>query len=510
MKETITSVVMRWKGNFFVAFRRVASVIVIAVLAQAQAPSISSPAPHTRWYESAAALRNVSLKDNTAYPQFPLDPAKAGNQLRVLKEQGFTGIQVFAPADGGRSYNGLDSRDHFRIEPKYGSIADFKRMVQIAHSLNMPVVIFNNLGYSAVDAPSFLKACDDVRNHRESPEVHWFFWSDSKDAPPPATGDRYFLVRPAWLVNYRPEERERWVYNDRAQRYYWTRWPGKDDQGNIVDLPQYNWASPEWQQEAEKIVRFWMNSGIDGMVVDAVNWYVGYTWEIGHRRITDVINSYGDKYSQPEGGGGFQEDPVAWISEGGWTSVQDYGLSTWWAKPRMILENAIEAGDPRSIEESLRSYHDPVVAARGTVNFSLGAMKAAPQKQLLATAILAATGHLITDWSHAQEPIGSDLEVQWLFKTKAAHPALYQLGSRRKLPTNNDARYYAFLRTASDQSERVLVVTNFWATPQDVTVDLSGVRAQSLTDIRSGAKQSRESSVTFSVPPLGYRFFTIQ
>ena len=142
-----------------------------------------------RWWETAAAVRNVTLKDDTEFPQLLLDPKKAEQQLREFKEQGFTGVQVFAPADGGRSYNGLDARDHYRIEPKYGSIDDFKRVVHIAHGLAMPVVVFTNLGYSALDAPAFLKACDDVREGRDSKERKWFFWSDSADAPPPATGD---------------------------------------------------------------------------------------------------------------------------------------------------------------------------------------------------------------------------------------------------------------------------------------------------------------------------------
>src|SRR4029077_8241961 len=112
------------------------------------------------------------------------------------KEQGFTGIQVFVQADGGRRYNKPDARKHYPIAPTYGSIDDFKRVVHIAHGLAMPVVVFTNLDHSALDAPAFLKACDDVREGRDSKEGKWFLWSDSADGPPPATGDTYFMVRP--------------------------------------------------------------------------------------------------------------------------------------------------------------------------------------------------------------------------------------------------------------------------------------------------------------------------
>jgi Alpha amylase, catalytic domain/Maltogenic Amylase, C-terminal domain len=473
------------------------------------------PTPHAsslpaRWWESASAIRTVSLKDDTRFPQLSLEPSKAQAQIRAIKDQGFTGLNIFAPADGGKSYNGLDGRDHYRIEPKYGTMDDFRRLVGIAHGLGMSVIIFENVGYSAVDAPSFLKACDDVREGRASRESRWFFWSDRSNVPPPASGDTFFFVRPTWLPNYEPEKFEHWSYSERAKHYYWTRWPGKDADGKIIDLPQYNWNSVEWQEEAEKITRFWLDTGIDGIVMDAVNWYVGYTWSKGHQRITDVVNSYGNKYSQPEGGGAFHDDPVAWITEGGWISVQDYGLSIWWEKPRMVLLNAIEAGDPRPIEESLRNYHDRVVAAGGTLNMMLVVIKDSPEQQHLAAAIIATTGQFITDWSEKDDKLASDPEIQWLLKTKAAHHALYQMGLRRKLPTNDDSRFYAYIRSAADGSERVLVVTNFWATSQNIRIDMSGLNADTLTDLRNGEKTPVGPAVELKLPRFGYRLFAIQ
>jgi len=464
--------------------------------------------PRGRWWESAAALRNVSLKDDTRFPQLSLQAEKAESQLKEIQLQGFTGIQVFAPADGGKSYGGLDSRDPYRIEPKYGTMEEFRQLVKIAHRLGMPVIVFGNLGYSSVDAVSFLKACDDVRDRRDSREVHYFFWSDTENAPAPASGNSIFMVRPT-LPGYQALKTEHWVYNQRAKHYYWTRWPGKDAQGNKIDLPQYNWLSPDWQDEAEKIIRFWMDTGVDGMVLDAVNWYVGFTWEIGHRRITDVIRSYGEKYSQPEGGGGFHEDPVTWITEGGWNSVQDYGLNLWWERSNIVLKNAIETGDPRPIETSLRNYHDRVVAAGGTLNMTYPTMEG-DDRQRLAAAIVATTGHLITDWSSKDEHTATDPEIQWLLGMKAAHPALFQMASRRQLPTQQDSKYYAFLRTAADASERIIVATNFQSTPQTLEIDTSGLNARTLKDLKSGETTVMTNPLKISVREYGYRLFSVQ
>ena len=171
------------------------------------------------------------------------------------------------------------------------------------------------------------------------------------------------MVRPTHLPGGKPgtfydsTKHEFWAWSERAGKYYWSKWAGVDLAGKDVRLPQYNWGSAAFQEEAEKIVRFWMDTGIDGMIIDAVNWYVDHTWALGRRRMTDVIASYDNSYSQPEGAGGFREDPVAWITEGGWNSVQDYGLGIWWESESDVI--AQRHRDRRSAADRARAARLP-------------------------------------------------------------------------------------------------------------------------------------------------------
>jgi Maltogenic Amylase, C-terminal domain len=144
------------------------------------------------------------------------------------------------------------------------------------------------------------------------------------------------------------------------------------------------------------------------------------------------------------------------------------------------------------------------------LNMTLVAIKDNPEKQRLAAAIVATTGQFISDWSHKDDKLASDREIQWLLKMKAAHPALHQMGQRRKLPTNDDSKYYAFIRTAPGGTERVLIVSNFWATGQEVLIDTSGLHARALTDLRSGEKISLDNRVQFNLPAFGYRLFEVE
>ena len=467
----------------------------------------------SRWWESASALARVGLKQKTGRG-FPLDRSSAAARLDDLKASGFSAIEVFAPAHGGNSFGGLDTIDRYRVDPTLGTMDDFRQLVGLAHERGMAVITFDNLGYSSVEAVDFLKACDDVRAGRASREASFYLWSDTADAPPPGhqKGNTFFMVRPTHLPGSKPgtlyesSKHEFWARSDRAGKYYWSKWAGVDLADNHVRLPQYNWGSPAFQEEAEKIVRFWMDTGIDGMIIDAVNWYVDHTWATGCRRMTDVIASYDNSYSQPEGAGAFHEDAVAWITDGGWNSVQDYGLGIWWEDGNDAIRAAIEQGDPRPIERALRDYHDRVVAVGGTLYHFAPKFKEA-QKQFFATAIVATVGNLVGANYPDDFPIAAD--TTRLLELKRQHPALQQLSTRRQIPTDADDKYYAFLRTAADRSERILVVMNFQNAPAMVTLDLSGVAMDGLTNLRTRATVAPRGPLSVELAPFGYELFVV-
>jgi len=313
------------------------------------------------------------------------------------------------------------------------------------------------------------------------------------------------------LARYDSAKHEFWAYSDRAGKYYWTKWDGVDLAGNRVRLSQYNWGGREFQEEAEKIIRFWMDTGIDGMLIDAVNWYVGCNWRLNRRYMTDVIASYGSKFSQPEGAGGFHEDPVPWITEGGWTCVQDYGLGIFWEKGSNVVTNAIESGDPRPIERALRDYHDRVFEVGGTLYFNPPKFEDA-RKSHLAMALTAAIGDLIVlagvidgKWS----PIFPDAVESRILKWKAAHPAMHNLSRRQALPVAAAGKHYAVLRVARDGGERIIAVMNFQPEAQTVEVDLSGVDFDAMTELDSGARIERQTPWRVQVPAHGYRFFQL-
>ena len=465
------------------------------------------------WYVTSAAIHRVSLKPNTQfwrYEHLSLRPAESQAQLRAWKAEGIDVLEVFAPEEGGNSYNGLDAKNRYALDPGVGTITELKHVVAEAHELQMHVVTFQNLGYAAVDAPQFKKAEDDVHAGKTTRESKLFLWSDRADSPAPAGSNSYFYVCPD-KPGYDARKSEFWQWSEQAQHFYWTRWEGKDAHGAVTHLPQYNWLSDAWPSEAKKVVDFWMSSGLDGMIVDAVNWYVGYDWQKNAALLANYRKLPGEKLLVPEGGGAFHsDDPVGWIKDGTWPALYDYGLDIWWEKQNRQMLQSIDEGDPARFDEAMRSYHDRVVAAGGILIQPVLDMKD-DGKQRLEEGLLATSGDMLCYCERADSSVHPSAGVSEILRLKTQHPALYQNSARRRIATDHDSSTYATVRYAEDGSERVLVVFNFSSEPQHIAVDAGAIAGTMYQDLElNKVEQARNGKLNLELAGYGHKIFIIE
>ena len=92
-----------------------------------------------RWYQKAAGLKIATLKKGRSYGhELSIDPAKVSAQLDEIKAQGFQAVEIFAPAHGLYAYSGLDTVNHYQIDPELGTMDDFRRLVASARSKRRP------------------------------------------------------------------------------------------------------------------------------------------------------------------------------------------------------------------------------------------------------------------------------------------------------------------------------------------------------------------------------------
>jgi hypothetical protein len=456
-----------------------------------------------RWWETAAAIARPYLKFRGA----TLNDLAAS--LDNYQARGIDTLEIFAPCQGGVCYHGLDTIDYYQIDPAIGTLDDFRRLVREAHARQMAIILFINLGYGHEQFPAFLKACADIRAGIDSPETHMFLWSKTGQ-------DQMDRSRAPYFMN---DSHGNWRWNERAGRYFWVKWEG--EKGGY-HLPQFNFGDPGWQAEVQRIIRYWLATGIDGMVIDAVNWYIGCTWEICRTTMTGVIREADHQFCQPEGAGGFHDDPVRWVEEGGWNCTMDYSIKLWWENVD-VIRDALRSGDPRPVEAALRRYRDRVVAAGGVCYIDPPDLADFPlEAQLMGAALTASMGELILllgDLSaphlayDAQDPARQTgpayrAGLERLLRLRRRCPALCAGGARRQLATSDDARFYAFVRASA--GERALAVFNFQPTAQPVVVDLTGQSIAVLEDLISGEQATLAGeALSLDLPAYGYRMYRI-
>lgn len=142
--------------------------------------------------------------------------------------------------------DGYDIADYYNIHPTYGQMQDFRTLVQEAHRRSMRVIADLVLNHVSDQHPWFQAARADAN----SPYRDYFVWSD--------TDQKYKDARIIFL----DVEPSNWTYDEAAGQYYWHRF--------YASQPDLNFDNPRVREEMLNVMKFWLESGIDGFRADAV------------------------------------------------------------------------------------------------------------------------------------------------------------------------------------------------------------------------------------------------
>lgn len=144
---------------------------------------------------------------------------------------------------------GYDISNFTDVDPDYGTLADFDRLVRRAKTLGLKVIL------------------DFVPNH-SSHEHPWFKKSVQRIKP----YDEYYVWRDARIVNGTRQPPNNWLsvfwgsaweWNDVRQQYYLHQF--------AAGQPDLNYRSAALDQEMKNVLTFWMDRGVDGFRIDAIN-----------------------------------------------------------------------------------------------------------------------------------------------------------------------------------------------------------------------------------------------
>ncbi len=166
--------------------------------------------------------------------------------LDYLQELGVNCIWLLPIFPSPLLDDGYDVADFCGIHPDYGTLADFKELIKQAHKRSIRVITDLVLNHTASEHAWFQAA----RADRNSPYRDYYVWSDSKDKFP---GARIIFI---------DTEKSNWAWDEAAGQYYWHRF--------YSSQPDLNYDNPAVQDEMLKIMKFWLDLGIDGFRTDAI------------------------------------------------------------------------------------------------------------------------------------------------------------------------------------------------------------------------------------------------
>ncbi len=142
---------------------------------------------------------------------------------------------------------GYDVADYCAVDPVFGTMDDFDRVVARAHALGLKVITDLVFAHTSDRHAWF----EESRRSRENPKADWYVWADAKpDGSPPSNWQSVF-GGPAWT----------W---DARRGQYWMH-------NFLPEQPQLNTHLPEVQDALLDVARFWLERGVDGFRLDAIN-----------------------------------------------------------------------------------------------------------------------------------------------------------------------------------------------------------------------------------------------
>lgn len=142
---------------------------------------------------------------------------------------------------------GYDVADHTGVDPVFGTLADFDRLLDAAHARGLRVLIDQVWSHSSDRHPWFLAS----RSGRAGPKADWYVWADpAPDGMPPNN----------WLSVFGGSA---WTWEPRRRQYYLHHF--------LSHQPQLNLHNPAVQEALLAAGKFWLDRGVDGFRLDALD-----------------------------------------------------------------------------------------------------------------------------------------------------------------------------------------------------------------------------------------------
>jgi alpha-glucosidase len=189
-------------------------------------------------------------------------------KLPYLKSIGITAFWISPIFKSPMADFGYDISDFYAIQPEYGTMEDFERLVASAKEWDIKVILDFVPNHSSDENEMFIKSVQ-----REVGFEDYYTWHPGKQN---STDPSKPLPPSNWLSVFRSSG---WKWNEERNEYYYHAFLAKQ--------PDLNFRNPAVVEEMKNVLRFWLDKGVNGFRIDAVP----NLFEVN----TDQSNNYPDE-----------------------------------------------------------------------------------------------------------------------------------------------------------------------------------------------------------------------
>lgn len=210
--------------------------------------SLSKKNNHVEWWRGAAIYQIYPRSFADSNCDGLGDIAGITARLDYVAELGVDGIWISPFFTSPMRDFGYDVADYEDVDPTFGSLSDFDALIARAHELDLKVIIDQVYSHSSSEHDWFKAS----RADRTNSKADWYVWADARaDGSPPNNWQSIFMG-PAW------------TWDARRQQYYLHNF--------LSSQPDLNLHNPEVQDACLKVAKFWLDRGVDGFRLDAINY----------------------------------------------------------------------------------------------------------------------------------------------------------------------------------------------------------------------------------------------
>lgn len=168
------------------------------------------------------------------------------SKLPILKDLGINCIWFTPIYTSPQVDNGYDVADYRNIDPAYGTLDDFKELLDMAHGMGIKIIMDVVINHSSDECMWFKES----RKSKDNPYRDYYIWKPAKNGKEPNNWGSYF----------REGNGSAWKYDEVTGEYYFHQYS--------VKMPDLNWECKELRQELYDMLNWWVDLGVDGFRLD--------------------------------------------------------------------------------------------------------------------------------------------------------------------------------------------------------------------------------------------------